>query len=130
MEVTWCDTWHSGILAWRAKTGQSRFNLLVVFIKGNIMKHYMGMKVIWLQTSMANCNEQIIAEGTITKMAKDTLWVDSKHKGEDCLYAAFAWPDTSETRTHLQADLDMAKRHKQERTEFLSKTFKLANSYC
>jgi hypothetical protein len=72
---------------------------------------------------------QIIAYGTVTKIKGDNVWVDNKHKGEDAMYAAFAWPETEETKAHLEFEIALAARHKKERDEQFVKTIKLANKY-
>jgi hypothetical protein len=69
----------------------------------------------------------MIKEGLITKVGKDTVWLDNAHKSEDQVYAAFLYPDTPECRAFLQAQLDLRARIKQMEDEFMVYTYQFNN---
>ena len=58
------------------------------------MKFELGDVVLWSATSE---DPNGVRSGRITKMGKpgseQLIWVDGRHKPEDCIYAAFCWPE-------------------------------------
>lgn len=51
-----------------------------------------GDKIIWTGSLDTDAG---IKEGIVTKIHKDTCWVDNYHKPEDCIYVAYTWPITA-----------------------------------
>lgn len=84
----------------------------------------LGQQIIW------NGNDNItlklvIKGGKVTKIGKDTVWIDNQHKTEDQIYAAFCYPDIEECRQLCQDVLDTSLRHKIEELELACKQFQL-----
>ena len=69
----------------------------------------------------------IIKEGIITKIHKDLAWIDNAHKMEDCLYTAFLYPDTEESRAFLMEGIELTLRHKKEEDAYMKKTYQFNN---
>lgn len=69
----------------------------------------------------------MIKEGLITKVGRDTVWLDGAHKPADQVYAALLYPDTPECREFLQAQIDLRKRIKQMEDEFMAYTYQFNN---
>lgn len=79
---------------------------------------------------IGNNNETLTPEiksGVITRVGKDTVWLDNKHKPEDQVYAAFLYPDTPECRKFLQDSVDLILRHKKEQADFMARTYQFNN---
>lgn len=88
-----------------------------------------GQKVIWTNIHHDNPSLLVICEGTVTKVGKDTMWLDHKHKAEDQLYASFAYPDTPESRAHLQGLVDHKAAMYEWDKNYMVRTFQLNNKY-
>lgn len=86
-----------------------------------------GTKIIWLQTSVEDSSLRIVAEGTITKVGKETYWVDNKHKAEDQVYQAFCLPDREDTRAWCESQIEVTARHKRENDAIAIAFYKLRN---
>lgn len=84
-----------------------------------------GAKVIWMNS--AEAGKKVISEGTVTKTGRDTIWVDHQHKPEDCLYAAFAFPDNEVCRKLLEDTIEMGYRHDKESKDMLTRQIQTAN---
>lgn len=84
-----------------------------------------GQQVIFIDSSDVAKPE--LKGGTVTRVGKDTVWLDNQHKAEDQMYAAFLWPDNEVCRGHLQATLDMKRRHKEEDDLMFKRTLILNN---
>ena len=69
----------------------------------------------------------MIKEGLITKVGRDTVWLDGAHKPEDQVYAAFLYPDTPECREFLQAQIDLRAKIKKMEDEFMVYTYQFNN---
>ena len=69
----------------------------------------------------------MIKAGIITKTSKDLAWIDNAHKMEDCIYAAFLYPDTEESRAFLTEGIELTLRHKKEEDEYMKKTYQFNN---
>lgn len=86
-----------------------------------------GTKVIF----RGNHNETLkpmIKSGTVTKIGKDTVWLDYAHKSEDQVYAAFLYPDNDVCREFLERGIAITLRHKAEDTAYMSETYALNNA--
>ena len=86
----------------------------------------LGVKVIW----SGNHNTTLvplIKEGTITRVGKETVWLDHQHKAEDQVYASFLWPDTPECRAFLEESLAKRKEYKAWEDDYMKRTFELNN---
>ena len=84
-----------------------------------------GQQVIWMNTTEAG--KTVISEGTVTKTGRDTIWVNGQHKPEDCLYAAFAFPDNEVCRKLLEDTIEMGERHDKESKDMLTRQIQTAN---
>ena len=90
------------------------------------MAFKVGAKIIYI-TQDDNMNS-FIKEGTVTKVKNSMeMWIDNRHKTEDCLYQSFAYPDIPECRQFLQAGIDMRKRYKAEEDEYMKQMHILNN---
>jgi hypothetical protein len=69
----------------------------------------------------------VITIHTITKVSKDYVWINNKHKPEDCFYPAFLYPNTEDSKVFLKDYYDMQLRHEQEKNEMHGRQFKLLN---
>ncbi len=90
------------------------------------MTFKIGTKVIF----RGNDNETLqplIKSGTVTKVGRDTVWLDNAHKVEDQVFAAFLYPDTLECRAFLEEGITLTQKHKQEEAEYMAKTYQLNN---
>ena len=88
------------------------------------MNFKIGTEIIYRDTDGINT---IIKSGTITRIGKDTVWLNNKHKPEDQVYSAFLYPNTEECKAFLQRGIDMSTRHKLEEAEYMTETYKLNN---
>lgn len=86
----------------------------------------LGQKVIWNGNDNHTLS-RVIKSGVVTKVGKDTVWVDSQHKPEDQIYAAFCYPDIPECRQLCQDVIDTATRHDAENKKLLTRQLKLSN---
>jgi hypothetical protein len=68
-----------------------------------------------------------IKTGKVTKVGKDTVWLDGKTKAEDQVYAAFLWPDIEETRTFLQEWCDKTNEYKTWEDDWQKRMYQLNN---
>lgn len=78
-----------------------------------------------------NNNHTLIPEiksGVITKVGRDTVWLDNAHKSEDQVYAAFLYPDTPECRAFLQAGIDLSLKHQAEQTTRMTEEYQFNNA--
>jgi hypothetical protein len=84
-----------------------------------------GTKIIWRGTkdTLLPC----IREGTITKVGKDTYYVDNQHKVEDQIYAAYCFPDTQETQQYLHKAIVREAENKQWEKEYMAGLYQLRN---
>lgn len=75
------------------------------------------------------CFDDTIEEWVITKTNKSgsEVWVNNNHKPEDCFYAVYLYPNTPESRTHLEKGIEMSQRHKKEQDEYMVATYQLLN---
>lgn len=90
------------------------------------MAFKVGAKIIYI--TQDDSRNSFIKEGTVTKVKGFMeMWIDNRHKAEDCLYQSFAYPDIPECRQFLQAGIDMKKRHKAEEDEYMKQTYILNN---
>lgn len=90
------------------------------------MNFKVGTKVIF----QGNHNDTLvpmIKEGTITKVGRDTVWLDHAHKAEDQVYAAFLYPDNPDCRHFLQSGIDLQKKIKQMQDEWMAYTYQFNN---
>ena len=71
--------------------------------------------------------DPVIKRGTITKLGKDTVWLDNAHKPEDQVYTAYLFPDIPECVKLLQDGIDMDLRHKKEKDDYMTDLFKMNN---
>jgi hypothetical protein len=69
----------------------------------------------------------VIKSGTITKVGRDTVWLDNAHKPEDQVFAAFLYPDTPECRQFLQAQIDLRAKIRKMEDEFMAYTYQFNN---
>jgi hypothetical protein len=69
----------------------------------------------------------ILKRGTVTKLGKDTVWLDNHHKPEDQVYSAFLYPDSPESVAFLEEGIALTLRHKAEDAEYMTKTYKFNN---
>lgn len=57
------------------------------------MQYQLGNQICWTN---ALDTDKDIQYGTVTKVAKcygvDCIWVDNKHKPEDCIDTSYVWP--------------------------------------
>lgn len=86
----------------------------------------LNTKIIW----QANDNDSLmptLKSGTVTKVGKDVVWVDNAHKPEDCIYAAFCYPDTEECRAHIMECVNRARIRKEEDRDYMTRTYQLNN---
>ena len=86
----------------------------------------LNTSIIWL----GNNNETFQSEiktGVVTKIGRDTIWVNHQHKAEDQIYAAFCYPDIVMCREYLNRIIEIKARHKKEEDELMKETFKLNN---
>lgn len=82
-----------------------------------------NQKVIWLITDVDPRKSQI-ASGIVKTSGKYETYI----QGQEYPYmSAFLYPDTPECQKHLQAGMDMNKRHKEEENEYMCKTYQLNN---
>lgn len=86
----------------------------------------LGTKIIWLRTA-ASLSGKEIAEGTITRVGKDTYYVDNAHKWEDQIYAAYVLPDSDKARRTLQNFIDEEARHNLEDKANMACLYQLRN---
>lgn len=86
-----------------------------------------GQQVIFIGNNNNDVTKQELKGGKITRVGKDTVWLDNQHKAEDQMYAAFLWPDNEVCRGHLQAMLDMRRRHTEENDLMFERTLILGN---
>jgi hypothetical protein len=84
-------------------------------------------QVIFLGNNNNDVSKQEIKGGKITRVGRDTVWLDHQHRPEDQVFAVYLWPDNERCRLHLQATLDMQARHKQEQAEHMTMTYMLNN---
>lgn len=85
-----------------------------------------GQKIIFQQNHPDTLVPQVVA-GTVTKVGKDTVWLDNAYKAEDQVYAAFIYPDTPECRQFIADGIALNLRHKQEQDERMKLTYQFNN---
>ena len=92
------------------------------------MAFHIGQSIIYLAGSVLSRN-QTIKHGTVTKMNKrgDEIWLDNAHKPEDCLYAAFAYPNLPQCHTLLTDIIEMSARHDRESKDMLTRQIQMSN---
>lgn len=86
-----------------------------------------GTAIVWHGST--NNNIPCIRGGTITKVGRETYWIDNQHKAEDQIYAAYCFPDTPEVRTHLQSLIDHREEEKAWNNDYMGKTYELRNKF-
>lgn len=89
------------------------------------MAFKIGAKVIWIE--QRDNGDSYIVEGTVTKLGKDTVYVDNKHKSEDQRYAAFMWPALAGPKKLLEDTVEMKLRHKKESEEMYIRSIEMNN---
>ena len=52
------------------------------------MQVKIGDAIVWAD----QMDLPVLNRGTVTQVRGDACWVDGKHRPEDCLYQAYAWP--------------------------------------
>lgn len=90
------------------------------------MNFKVGTKIVY----RGNDNDTlkpILKRGTITKIGRDTVWLDNAHKPEDQVYAVFLYPDTPECVQFLETGILMTERHKAEEDEYMKATYEFNN---
>lgn len=88
-----------------------------------------GTKIVWSRHDNEDVTKMVIVRGTITKVGRDTYYVDNHHKAEDQIYAAFCLPETDESVALLQDMVDEQARHKAYEQTNLKRFFELRNKY-
>lgn len=91
------------------------------------MNFKIGTRVIF-RGSNGDLTNPGIKSGTITKIGRDTVWLDHAHKSEDQVYATFLYPDTTESHALLQEGIDLTNRQKKEQDEYMKKVYEFNNS--
>lgn len=88
-----------------------------------------GTKIVWTRHDNDDVTKMIIARGTITRVGRDTYYVDNHHKAEDQIYAAFCLPETEESLALLQDMVDEQARHKAFEQANMARMYQLRNKY-
>ena len=84
-----------------------------------------GTKIIYLDATDSS-KTPTTKEGVVTKIVdKQTVQLDGS-KDSYC-FAAFLYPDTLECRDFLADNTAMIMRHKQEQSEFMTRTYQFNN---
>lgn len=92
------------------------------------MTFALHQKVIWIANDPdLHPMRKRIMEGTVSRLGRDTVYVNGHHKAEDQLYAAFVWPDLPGPRKLCEDILDMEARHKAEGEDMLKRTLEMNN---
>lgn len=96
------------------------------------MAFKVGTRVVMLTPDPGSSHRGIgtISEHVITKVSPrgDEVWVDNRHKLEDCIYSAYLWADTQDARLHLQRGIEMSRRHKAEEDQYMKDTYEQLNT--
>lgn len=86
-----------------------------------------GTKIIWIGNNNKDITISEIKEGTITKVGRDTYYVDNYHKAEDQIYAAYCFPDLEETRQLLGSSIQNTLEQKQWGKNYMKSLYTLRN---
>lgn len=88
-----------------------------------------GTKIVWQRHANDDVTKRVIVRGTITRVGRDTYYVDNCHKPEDQVYAAYCLPETDESVAVLQAFVDEEARHQAAERELMGRLYELRNKY-
>jgi hypothetical protein len=86
-----------------------------------------GQKVIFTGHDNDDISKTVIKSGTVSKVGRDTVWLEGRYKAEDQVYSAFLYPDIPECRQLLEGIVSMGERHKKEGDEMTSAVYKMNN---
>ena len=85
------------------------------------MQVKVGDAIVWAR----QMDVPTLERGTVTRGKGDTCGVDGKHRAEDCLYSAYAWPARAEVE--LLAILTERQRLKKAYDDSMSLVYQLSN---